>query len=167
MLVLEVSCDCIQFGVKSSDFTEYSILSITEFQQLSQLPKHITPKPMIIWERVNSHRKSENVIWNTIIESFLRFHFFRVKSSYFLDYSNLLRAEFHQSGQLQNCILLNRLLYQGVQINVRNLRKSYLTVVFNLWSDFPPNSSIFDIFWLLFTVMSELTSVTEFFFGGC
>jgi hypothetical protein len=44
MLVLSVCSDCIRIGVKSSNYSGWSILSRIDFQQPGQLPKVITPK---------------------------------------------------------------------------------------------------------------------------
>jgi hypothetical protein len=62
----------------------------------------------LVWLNQVSHvrmrRKAEEVIDNAKIASFLRLYWFWVKSSDFSDYANLLRAEFQQSGRLQNYI---------------------------------------------------------------
>jgi hypothetical protein len=52
------------------------LLSRIEFQQLGQLPKPITLKPLIVSGHVNIHQKAENIIYNAILECFLRFHLF-------------------------------------------------------------------------------------------
>jgi hypothetical protein len=65
---------------------------------------------------------------------------FWVKSSDFSDYSNLLRAEFQQSGQFRNCITPKPFKYRGVLITVRKMRKSPMTLLFDSRSNSYPIS---------------------------
>jgi hypothetical protein len=53
--------------VKSSDLSVGSILSRTEFHQPGQFSKIITPKPLIISGRSNTHWKYEKVFYNSCI----------------------------------------------------------------------------------------------------
>jgi hypothetical protein len=63
----------IQSGVKSSDFSERSVLSRTEFQQPSQIPKVITPKLLTVSEHANNRWKDENVFYNYCVGILVRF----------------------------------------------------------------------------------------------
>jgi hypothetical protein len=73
MLILEVSWDCIQSGVKSSDFMGYLILSRTDFQQPGQFQKAVTPKPPIISRCESNRWKDEKVFYNYCIGLLVRF----------------------------------------------------------------------------------------------
>jgi hypothetical protein len=83
-LVFSVYWVSISKMVKTLNYPSHSILSRINFQQLGQLPKPITLKPLIVWGRVNILWNSENVIYNAIIESFLRFHLFLSQKFRFL-----------------------------------------------------------------------------------
>jgi hypothetical protein len=72
-MVLEVSRDCIQFGVKSSDFMGHLILSRTEFQQPSRFQKVTTPKLLIISRCANNHWKDEKLLYIFSVELQVRF----------------------------------------------------------------------------------------------
>jgi hypothetical protein len=60
--------------VKTSNFPSHFILSRIKFQQLGQLPKPVTLKPLIVWGHINIRQKAENVIYIYISEIFWRFH---------------------------------------------------------------------------------------------
>jgi hypothetical protein len=73
MLELKVSWDYILIGVKCSDFSRGSILSRTEFQQPDQLPKFITPEPLIVSPSVNNCWKEGKVFYDSCTHLLVRF----------------------------------------------------------------------------------------------
>jgi hypothetical protein len=71
-LVFSVYWVSISMMVKTLNYPSHSIMSRIEFQQLGQHPKLVTLKSLIVWGRVNIYRNVESIIYNDIMESFLR-----------------------------------------------------------------------------------------------
>jgi hypothetical protein len=111
------------------------------------LPKSlIQSKPKIS----SSHRQLSEIITQSLVR--LRHMNSRRKAE-----------EVSYDANVQNAYLLHHWSYRGVQIIVRKMRKSPMTFLFNSRSDSYPHRHHICISWPLFTVKSELTSVTEIF----
>jgi hypothetical protein len=96
---------------------------------------------MIIWGRVNIHRKAENSIYNVSIESLLRFYMCFGQKFRFLRLLKSAQSKIPAvRPEFKIAELLDYLSYKGVQITVRKLRKLSSIGVFNSSSDFPQNS---------------------------
>jgi hypothetical protein len=73
MLELEVSQDDHGIGVRIAKFSKCPNLFRTEFQRPSQLPKVITPEPLIVRGRVKNCWKTKEVSYWGVLEMVLDF----------------------------------------------------------------------------------------------
>jgi hypothetical protein len=96
MLLLKVFRDPICFGVKCSDFLDYSDLLRAEFQQSGRLQNYITPKPFIISRCVNNCWKDE--------KHFYIFSFELQVILWIKGHQNLKFVNVVQLGQLQGLL---------------------------------------------------------------
>jgi hypothetical protein len=96
MLELEVSQDDHGIGVRIAKFSKCPNLFRTEFQRPSQLPKVITPEPLIVRGRVKNCWKTKEVSYEFPIGGFWRWCWILSQKSRFLRLFNSVNTETQQ-----------------------------------------------------------------------